>query len=312
MSRLSRAFSKLWSAQPVLVALVAFSSLCLLVSLSGVIFDSRLIGGEHAWIKPLKFSISLTTYGITLIWFSVFITSHKVFFRRICLSSFVGTVVELSAIIMQAARGTTSHFNTATAFDHAVFWLIAAAIMPVAFGTLAVFIMLIREKDLPPVLGVSLRWAAILTVIGFIPGLLMLLPEATQDFITHAKQFDGPGLPLIGWSTVGGDLRVAHFVGIHALQVMPIIGYLIMKSCYKLSVLRQELLVAIFGIMYFGVIALLTSQALSAESVAAPSAHTLACFVLIAVFGLASSSGIFIAPAMLQKFQSVLRHRLKC
>jgi hypothetical protein len=278
-----------------------------MVSACGLAFDDTVINGEHAWIKPLKFSLSLTMYGLTLLWFSRFLTSHKVFFRRVCIAALIGTVVELSLIIMQVLRGTTSHFNTITPFDHTVHWLTALAILPVAFGTLAIFVMLLREKNLPPVLGVALRWGVILTVVGCVPGLLMLLPDAMQDFITHSKQWDGhtvgfaeggPGLPWIGWSTVAGDLRAAHFLGIHALQVLPLAGYLTMKLLCRFSILRQEMLIWNIGLSYCSWLVLLTLQALCAEPIIAPSHHTLVCAALIISFTVISGLSILFAPGL--------------
>jgi hypothetical protein len=37
----------------------------------------------------------------------------------------------------------------------------------------------------------------------------------------------GAVLPLVGWSATGGDLRVAHFLGVHAQQMLPLAGALI-------------------------------------------------------------------------------------
>ncbi len=270
---------------PSLVILIAFSLLCLVVSVLGLSIDHRTINGELSWAKPCKFSLSLAVYGATLIGFSRYLTRHKLFFQLTCRASLAGTVVELSAIIMQVVRGTSSHFNSATGFDHCVFAVITLAIMPVAFSVLALFIMLWREENLPEVLGLSLKWGVFLTLIGLIPGVLMLLPEGIRDALFSYRHFDGHavgstiagrGLPLIGWSAVAGDLRVAHFMGIHGLQVLPFVGLALDRLCFKLSTARQRQLLWNVGLTYLSFIFLLTWQALHSESVIAPSTGTVA------------------------------------
>ena len=94
----------------------------------------------------------------------------------------------------------------------------------------------------------------------------------------------GPGLPFVGWSTVGGDLRVAHFVGLHALQFLPLLGGLILRltrSGYRPG--HQVLLVWIAGLGYAGLMALLTWQALRGQSVVAWDALTLGGFAALIV-----------------------------
>jgi hypothetical protein len=274
-----------------LIILIAFSLFCLVVSLSGLSVDHRTINGELAWAKPCKFSLSLAVYGATLIWFSRYLTRHRRFFQLTCRASLAGTVVELSAIIMQVVRGTSSHFNSSTGFDHCVFAVITLAILPVAFSVLALFVMLWREENLPEVLGLSLKWGVFLTLVGLIPGVLMLLPEGIRDALFSYRHFDGHavgstiagrGLPLIGWNAVAGDLRVAHFMGIHGLQVLPFVGLALDRLCIKLSTVQQRQLLWNVGLTYLSFIFLLTWQALHSESVVGPSAGTVA--IALSVF----------------------------
>lgn len=304
-SNLKERISQCWTKNQSLTALIGFSLLCLIVSLAGLGIDQRLVMGEHAWVKPIKFSISLAVYGITLFWLSQFLTDCKSSFQKVCAASLIGTIAELSIIIIQATRGAASHFNTGTPFDNVMSWIAAVAIMPVAFGMVAIFFMLLRQRDLPPVLGNALKWGVFLSVLGCIPGIMMLAPAAVQNFIIHSKHLTantaglpqpGPGLPFLGWSTVAGDLRVAHFVGIHALQFFPIVAFLIMKSVPNLSKFRQELLVNNVGVTYALAIALLTRQALLAEPLTSPSHHTLAYAVLVALVSLNIAVYTMFAP----------------
>ncbi len=73
----------------------------------------------------------------------------------------------------------------------------------------------------------------------------------------------GPGLPVVGWSTTGGDLRVAHFFGLHALQVMPLLGFLLggLRAAW-LGVRHRLALVWAAGFAYLGLVLLLAWQAL--------------------------------------------------
>jgi len=299
MPRLKHSLQDFWPSSPPLSLQVLFSLSCLALSLTGLILDPRHINGELAWIKPCKFSISLALYGATLIWLGRFLSANRALLFATSIGALIGTIVELAAIILQALRGTTSHFNTSTPFDHAVFIAVKVAIVPVALAMLVMYVLLLRQRDLPPVLGSALRWGVFLTLIGLIPGLIMIVPGPIQAALTSSRQFDGhtvgsagggPGLPWLGWSTAAGDLRVAHFVGLHALQILPIIGVGTTRLFPALLTAGQQSLVRIAGFTYLGSISLLTWQALQGESIASPGSQTLLLAAILIALTLLSTT----------------------
>ena len=95
----------------------------------------------------------------------------------------------------------------------------------------------------------------------------------------------GPGLLGTGWSREHGDLRVPHFVGLHALQALPFLAVLLRRRDWPES-LRTRAVVTT-GAAYAGVFAVLTTQALRGQSILQPDAVTLAMFAAVALGGAA-------------------------
>jgi hypothetical protein len=89
----------------------------------------------------------------------------------------------------------------------------------------------------------------------------------------------GAGIPILNWSTEHGDLRIPHFIGMHALQLIPLALILIEFASRRISLLRDVRvrvgLVWTVAAAYVAVVALATWQALRGQSIVQPDAWTL-------------------------------------
>lgn len=103
---------------------------------------------------------------------------------------------------------------------------------------------------------------------------------------TPSASATAPGLPLLGWSTIGGDLRIPHFVGMHGLQIILLLGLALTGLRHRLPALGSERtrtqLITISSISYLAVTGLLTWQALRGQSIIHPDALTIAVTAALA------------------------------
>ena len=270
-----------------------------LLAAVGYVVDDRVLAGVPIWSKPLQFSLSFGVYAVTLAWLISRLQRPRV--RR--LARMAGTLIalatglEMVAIVGQVIRGRQSHFNTATPFDAAVYAGMGVFVGILFVATIAVGIALLLES---PVGDRATTWAVLLglgtTVLGMAVGFLMVVPRSSQlaggtlrGGHSVGVPDGGPGLPLVGWSTTGGDLRIPHFVGLHALQALPLLALAltVLPALARRSTGTRVRLVLIATAGYLGLFGLTLWQALRGQPVTAPDAWTLA-----------ASAGLVVAVAL--------------
>ena len=188
------------------------------------ISDTRLILGINPWIKPMKFLTSITIFLWTVAWFMPE-TSPGGRPRNIVRWTIGSAMaIEIACIILQSARGTTSHFNQTSALDVAIFALMGVTIV-VNTAAMVMFLSIVR-RDTPPHRA-GYIWGIRLGVAIFLLASLQGAVIVANNAHTVGAPDGGPGLPFVNWSTTAGDLRIAHFFGMHAMQALPLLGFLL-------------------------------------------------------------------------------------
>ena len=185
--------------------------------------DQRHVTGALVWMKPLKFSLSIVVYAWTLAWLLASLpAAAQGAVRTIGWGVLLSMVVEQGVIFTQAARGTSSHYNTGSALDGALFGLMGVFIM---LNTVLTVWALYLVWHYQPQGSAGFVWGVRLGLLVFLVGSVLggIMISRMQHTIGAAD--GGPGLPGLGWSTRAGDVRIAHFLGMHALQVLPLLGW---------------------------------------------------------------------------------------
>ena len=220
--------------------------ICLLLTQT----SQTIILGINAFIKPMKFFFSVGIFSWSMGWYLYHLEKSK----KVRSYSFMVVLVmsfELFVITWQAANGRLSHFNTSTPLYGVLFTLMGIAITILAAWTGYMGYLFFRQKQfnapMPYIWGI--RLGIILFVLFSFEGGLM----AARLSHTVGAADGGAGLPVVNWSKQYGDLRIAHFIGMHSLQILPLFGYYLAGNNRS---------VQLFGLIYFVLAMLLFIQAL--------------------------------------------------
>jgi len=206
--------------------------------------------GISAWIKPMKFFLSIWIFSWTMGWILFELHQPKAVYRYTIMVVIV-MVIELLIITWQAANGRLSHFNVSTRFYGILFNIMGVAIVTLTIWT---FIIGLRFFKLNPAdIGSGYLWGIRLGIIFFVIFSLEGGMMAARLAHTVGAADGSEGLPVMNWSKQYGDLRVAHFFGIHSLQLLPLFGFYITRSSRAMIVLSG---------IYFVIVTFLLIQAL--------------------------------------------------
>jgi hypothetical protein len=208
---------------------------CLLASF----FDNTIILGINAMIKPMKFCLSIAIVSWTFGWLTYYLMAR----RKVIIYSWVLVItllIEIIIISFQAARGQRSHFNNSTPFNSILFGIMGLSITIFVLWTIYICILFFLQKEfnLSKTYLLSIRLGLVLFILFAMEG-FVIVGNAGH---TVGAPDGSAGLPFVNWSTTYGDLRVSHFLGMHALQIVPLTGYFLV---------RRKMPLVLFAIIYF-------------------------------------------------------------
>lgn len=201
---------------------LAFSVVCLVLTQ----ISTAQVFNVSAWIKPFKFAFSSFLFAWAMTWYIGYLPAfdHRLYdWTVIVMLSF-----EIGYIAYRAALGELSHFNVSTTLTGALYSAMAIAITIVTIYTAYIGVLFFTAQVAP--LPVHYLWAIRL-------GIALFVVFAFEGFVMGSRLThtvggpDGtPGLPLLHWSYTHGDLRAAHFIGMHALQVLPLLSFYLLRG----------------------------------------------------------------------------------
>jgi len=213
---------------------IALQAALLLVCLIAYGFDDRLLSDISVWSKPIKFQLSLIVLMATIAWLLPLISPTTRAGRSVawtCLAIALSSTLEITYLVVQAARGRASHFNIETPIEALGYQIMGIGAVILVAGCFVIGLLIWRRgaESAPSGLrygaAIGLMLGAVLTLIT--AGILGSGQLASNSHWIGGLRSDAGGLFLLGWSRSGGDLRVPHFFATHIMQALPLLGLML-------------------------------------------------------------------------------------
>lgn len=166
--------------------------------------------GPLSWRKPILFGLSTGVTALSLAW----VWRH--FPSRwgdagFCFILAISLFVEVALISLQKWRGVPSHFNHETPFDDAISWIMTALITVATLLIALLTVYSFGRVYAPLTQIVAIRWGLVLLLVSCLIGAVI---QTT-------------GGSLFG---TAGVLKFPHGMSIHAIQVLPILAWLLPRG----------------------------------------------------------------------------------
>jgi hypothetical protein len=320
---MSISFAEVRSWHRPLMIMVAAMSALIVVAFFGLLADGRELMQQSIWVKPLKFGVSFVIHGATLAWLLPKLRKAKRTMWALGTALAVAGLIDVGFIAVQAARGTYSHFNTGTDTFNVIGQVVFSTGVVGLFGAnLLIAVMLLFQRIGETALTWALRAGIGLAVMGmglasFMVGTATRTPRMVEDAYGNPVPLvgghgvgvpDGDGMPITNWSTVGGDLRVPHFISLHSMQVFVLAVLVLTALAARITWLRGERtraqLTGVVILGYAALFAITAWQALRGQSLIHPDTATwialavsVAATALLAVLAILAARRREVTPA---------------
>ena len=240
------------SSQPQLMVFTGVMLALLLPTTLLLVFDDRAWRDAAIWSKPLKFMLSTAAFAATTARFILFLPTSlqkSALIKKLSWMVVGTSTFEVFYISWQAAVGDGSHYNYTTTLHSALFTLMLVGAVCLS-ATQVVLAWLIARYSVSKSLFVNS------VVVGLL--LTFFLATVSGALLGGIQPPPGTGLPIVGWHLGQPDARPAHFLGVHANQLIPLGGWLLQSS----QAPAGKFWLAVLAVVYTSVWALLTIWAL--------------------------------------------------